>query len=96
MAKRRRGGRDGPRRSMEREQGPHQEQRLYLILDDDPFGYNIRQINLSPPTSRQTRSSSKNASASGKGAVRRLPYPIICLEAQRGLPLPSRPSAPGL
>lgn len=84
MAKRRRGAGDGPRRAVERPQEghPRQQQHLYLILDDDPFGCSIREISLSPPTSCQTRSST-----SGKGDVLPLPPPIICLEARRGLPL---------
>ncbi|KAJ1266687.1 hypothetical protein BS78_08G171300 [Paspalum vaginatum] len=62
---------------------PRQKHRLYLILDDDLVGYSIREISLSPPTCRLTRSS-----RDGKGsAVRRLPHPIFYLEAQRGLPL---------
>ncbi|KAF8697833.1 hypothetical protein HU200_035321 [Digitaria exilis] len=61
--------------------GPRTETKhLYLIFDDYPWGYSIREINLSPPSTHQ------KTSAGGKGAGRVLPPPVICFEAPRGRP----------
>ncbi|CAN6357130.1 unnamed protein product [Urochloa humidicola] len=64
--KRRRGERDGGRRTAKR---------LYLIFDDWPWGYTIRELDLSSPTV-----------AAGAEPLR-LPQPFIRLEAPRGYPL---------
>ncbi|TVU45963.1 hypothetical protein EJB05_05473, partial [Eragrostis curvula] len=80
LAKRRRGERAGSRAAKRQDRTANpQGQRLYLIFDDWPWGYSIREVNLSPPTSHQTQ-----PAASGKGAVRRLPEAFIRLEAPRG------------
>ncbi|CAL4905125.1 unnamed protein product [Urochloa decumbens] len=63
---------------------PQEERRLYLIFDDYPWGYSVREMNLPPPpSSRQDEAASSSAS----GERRRFPPPIICFEASRGYPL---------
>ncbi|CAN6335016.1 unnamed protein product [Urochloa humidicola] len=57
--------------------GKLQPQRLYLVLDDYPWGYSIREMNLLPPSHK----------SKSKGAPQRLPQPIFCFEAPRGCPL---------
>ncbi|CAN6361832.1 unnamed protein product [Urochloa humidicola] len=83
MPKRRRddGEADGPPTTARR----HEERRLYLIFDDYPWGYSVREMNLPPPPSSH-RDEAGSASASGEPR-RRLPPPIICFEAPRGRPL---------
>jgi hypothetical protein len=51
-----------------------EEKRLYLIFDDGPWGYSIRELKLSP------RSTAAGAEE------QRLPRPFIRLEAPRGNP----------
>ncbi|CAL4905124.1 unnamed protein product [Urochloa decumbens] len=71
--KRRRCEPDGPPTAAR----PPEERRLYLILDDYPWGYSIREMNLPPlPAS----------SASGERRRLPLPPPVICFEAPRGYP----------
>nr|CAB3462633.1 unnamed protein product [Digitaria exilis] len=77
--KRRRGEPEGP--------GPAKKH-LYLIFDDYPWGYSIREIHLSPPSSHRNMTSA--AAAAARGGVpppkrRRLPRPILCFESLRGL-----------
>nr|CAB3466569.1 unnamed protein product [Digitaria exilis] len=68
MPKRRRGDRDVRRRSTKH---------LYLIFDDWPWGYSIREIDLLSPTAVDSRR---------RRHRRRLPRPIIHVEAPRGSP----------
>ncbi|CAN6343827.1 unnamed protein product [Urochloa humidicola] len=59
-----------------------QPQRLYLVLDDYPWGYSIRE--LLPPFPSKTHSPRRHKN---KGVPQCLPQPIICFEAPRGCPL---------
>ncbi|CAN6283028.1 unnamed protein product [Urochloa humidicola] len=69
MPKRRRG--DGERRAAAKKH--RRGQRLYLVFDDWPWGYSIREVDCS--------------TAAGGTEERRLPRPFIRLEAPRGFPL---------
>uniref|UniRef100_K3ZCD0 DUF1618 domain-containing protein n=1 Tax=Setaria italica TaxID=4555 RepID=K3ZCD0_SETIT len=64
-----------------------ERRRLYLIFDDWPWGYSIREIDLRVSTSQKAASSQKGAAASSEGTERHLPQRIIRLEAPRGYPL---------
>ncbi|CAL4904982.1 unnamed protein product [Urochloa decumbens] len=77
-AKRRRGERDG-RRAAKKE-----KQRLYLVFDDWPWGYSIRELDLSSPA----------ATAAAEPRNQRLPRPFIRLEAPRRFRRGCGPAAP--
>ncbi|CAL4942599.1 unnamed protein product [Urochloa decumbens] len=70
MPKRRHGERDSRRAAAKKHR---RGQRLYLVFDDWPWGYSIREVDCS--------------TAAGGGTERRLPRPFIRLEAPRGFPL---------
>ncbi|TVU51376.1 hypothetical protein EJB05_02801 [Eragrostis curvula] len=73
-----RGEHDAPRTSE-----PTEQQHLYLVFDDWPWGYSIRKLNLPPRVPRQPPS----LRPLEKPEHKRLPPPCVCLEATRGLPL---------
>ncbi|CAN6339051.1 unnamed protein product [Urochloa humidicola] len=83
LRKRGRDERDGPHQRQE-----EQRRRLYLIFDDWPWGYTIRELDLSPPPAAGSRSPHlrRPAEPQQQLLLSPPPPPILCLEAPRGSP----------
>ncbi|CAN6343961.1 unnamed protein product [Urochloa humidicola] len=77
-----------PKRSRDERDAPHQrrqdQRHLYLIFDDWPWGYTIRELDLSPAAAVPPHQ--VTAGADRRRHRRRLPQPVISVEAPRGCP----------